>query len=306
MMSSFGNRRLEKEEDVFDQNAWDDYEWTEEMEQEARTAVDILSVITLSEEEREGFIVNASTYWDKFYDKHEARFFKNRKWLPREFVELIDGSLCSGPFLSGPPSFPGKDSRFRVLEVGSGPGNSVVPILENRWRGEDETFVYACDFSEKAVSLVKSSPSYNSQYCLAFQQDISKPNLTWPFPPECIDAICCIFVLSAINPDSFPQTIRNLCACLRPGGVIFFRDYGLYDLSQIRVKQGRCIGRNFYTRGDGTCAYFFEQDEVTKLFTDQGLIEKQIRTDRRLIVNRRKRLKMYRVYIQGKYQKPLF
>ncbi|KAL5107319.1 tRNA N 3 methylcytidine methyltransferase METTL2 [Taenia crassiceps] len=253
----------------------------EEMEQEARATVDVLSVVTLSEEERERFIINASSYWDKFYDKHEARFFKNRKWLPREFVELIDGSLCSGPFLSGPPAFPGKHSRFRVLEVGSGPGNSVVPILENRWRGEDETFVYACDFSERAVSLVKSSPSYNPQYCLAFQQDISKPDLTWPFPPEI---------------SSFPQTIRNLYACLRPGGVIFFRDYGLYDLSQIRVKQGRCIGRNFYTRGDGTCAYFFEQ----------GLVEKQIRTDRRLIVNRRKRLKMYRVYIQGKYQKPLF
>lgn len=115
------------------------------MEQEARATVAVLSVITLSEEERgklgrfshflptERFVANASTYWDKFYDKHEARFFKNRKWLPREFVELIDGSLCSGPFLSGPPSFPGKNSRFRVLEVGSGPGNSVVPILENRW-----------------------------------------------------------------------------------------------------------------------------------------------------------------------------
>lgn len=83
-------------------------------------------------------------------------------------------------------------------------GGRSSPLLANPFtlrRGEDETFVYACDFSEKAVSLVKSSPSYNPQYCLAFQQDISKPNLTWPFPPECVDAICCIFVLSAISPD---------------------------------------------------------------------------------------------------------
>ncbi|KAM3183768.1 hypothetical protein ACTXT7_009729 [Hymenolepis weldensis] len=303
-MSTFGNRRLQDEDDVFEQNAWDDYEWTEEMEQEVRAMLDVTSIITMSEEERECFVTKASSFWDKFYSKHESKFFKNRKWLPREFVELLDGSLCSGTFPHGPATFPGKESNLRVLEVGCGPGNSVAPILENRWRGENNTFVYACDFSEKAVALVKSSPHFSPQHCLPFQQDISKPNLTWPFPPESVDAICCIFVLSAISPANFAQTIQNLYACLRPGGLLFFRDYGLYDLSQVRFKQGRCIGRNFYTRGDGTCAYFFQQDEVTKLFTDEGFEEKQIRTDRRLIVNRRKKLKMYRVYIQGKFQKP--
>ncbi|KAM7541862.1 hypothetical protein Aperf_G00000018695 [Anoplocephala perfoliata] len=189
-MSSFGNRRLENEDNVFDQNAWDDYEWTEEMEQEARAMLDISSAITMSEEERERFVTEAANFWDMFYNKHESKFFKNRKWLPREFVELIDGSLCSGPFLFGPPTFPGKESNFRVLEVGCGPGNSVAPILENRWRGENNTFVYACDFSEKAIALIKSSLHYDAQHCFPFQQDISKPNLTWPFPPECIDAIC--------------------------------------------------------------------------------------------------------------------
>ena len=68
------------------------------------------------------------------------------------------------------------------------------------------------------------------------------------------------------KPSRFLQTIQNLKACLRPGGILFFRDYGLYDLSQIRAKQGRCIGRNFYIRGDGTCAYFFQQGNLIEDF----------------------------------------
>jgi tRNAThr (cytosine32-N3)-methyltransferase len=75
-------------------------------------------------------------------------------------------------------------------------------------------------------------------------------------------------------------------------------------MTQLRFKKNRLLSNNFYVRGDGTRVYYFESDEIVQLFGSKFTIE-QNAIDRRLIVNRLRKVKMYRVWLQGKFRKPL-
>ncbi|XP_062056354.1 tRNA N(3)-methylcytidine methyltransferase METTL8, mitochondrial [Lepus europaeus] len=200
--------------------------------------------------------------------------------------------------------FPGSNATFRILEVGCGAGNSVFPIL-NTLRNIPGAFLYCCDFAPGAVELIKSHSSYRAAQCCAFVHDVCDESSPYPFPDGVLDAILLIFVLSSIHPDRMQSVVNRLSKLLKPGGMLLFRDYGRYDKTQLRFKKGHCLSENFYVRGDGTRAYFFTKGEVHSMFYKAGLDEKQNLVDRRLQVNRKKQVKMHRVWVQGKFQKPL-
>ncbi|XP_052580508.1 tRNA N(3)-methylcytidine methyltransferase METTL8, mitochondrial isoform X2 [Peromyscus californicus insignis] len=207
-----------------------------------------------------------------------------------------------GPGKTG--RFPGSNATFRILEVGCGAGNSVFPIL-NTLQNFPGSFLYCCDFASEAVQLVKSHASYTEARCSAFVHDVCDDGLAYPFPDGVLDAILLVFVLSSVHPGRMQAVVHRLSRLLKPGGMLLFRDHGRYDNAQLRFKKGRCLSENFYVRGDGTRAYFFTKGEVHRMFCEAGLHEKQNLVDHRLQVNRKKQVVMHRVWVQGKFQKPL-
>ena len=136
---------------------------------------------------------------------------------------------------------------------------------------------------------------------------------------ESVDVVILIFIFSALSPSQWHKAVSNIYKVLRPGGEVLFRDYGRGDLAQVRFRKGRYLEENFYIRGDGTRVYFFDKDELIKIWTgklpssssseekhegDPDCFEVvDLGVDRRLLVNRAKQLKMYRCWMQGRFRK---
>ncbi|XP_036422127.1 mRNA N(3)-methylcytidine methyltransferase METTL8 [Colossoma macropomum] len=339
-----GARILTNPDDIFQHNMWDHVQWSPEEFEEARQKAEENSRERIPIEEQVRYDRDANMYWNGFYEMHQNKFFKNRQWLFSEFPELLPQGCeadhtswgqesgvtdlnsqggCHKDLLIDLPvlgqqqqhsssnsavkshnsvAFPGQHASFRILEVGCGAGNSVFPII-NTIR-ESNAFLYCFDFSSRAIQLVKEHPDYDPAVCHAFVQDVCDDAPLFPFPFESLDVILVVFVLSSIHPKRMQGVLNHLAGYLKHGGIILFRDYGRYDLSQLRFKIGQCLSENFYTRQDGTCVYFFTKDEVHQLFTNAGLEELQNLEDRRLQVNRGKKIVMHRVWMQSKYRKP--
>lgn len=186
--------------------------------------------------------LNARKNWDLFYKRNDTRFFRDRHWTTREFEELLSTNTQTDEHTD-------KESQKRLFEIGCGVGNFVFPLIEEK---HTNYYIYACDFSQRAVDFVKSNPLYDEKEIKAFQCDITSDSVFETIEADSLDIISLIFVLSAIHPNKFEVVFSNIFRLLRPGGVLLFRDYGLYDMAQLRFKPGNKIAENFYMRQDGT------------------------------------------------------
>lgn len=226
---------------------------------------------------------NNKKYWDLFYKRNETRFFKDRNWTVNEFREFVDEDLGSGV----------------LLEVGCGVGNFIFPLLS--W--SNIQYIHACDISPRAVDFVKQNPLYDTNKINAFTCDITQDSVLSQVPASSVDIATLIFVLSAIHPDKFSAVVKNLHSLLKPGGIVLFRDYGLYDMAQLRFKPGRKISDNLYMRQDKTRSYFFSTELVTELFTLNGFEIINCSYITRKTVNVKENIDVDRTFLQAKVKK---
>ncbi|KAJ8354319.1 hypothetical protein SKAU_G00218860 [Synaphobranchus kaupii] len=229
----------------------------------------------------------AQKNWDLFYKRNTTKFFKDRHWTTREFEEL---KACK--------KF--EAQKLVLLEAGCGVGNCIFPLLAE----DANIFVYACDFSPRAVEFVKENPLFCSKRCKVFQCDLTSEELQVNIPADSVDVVTLIFVLSAIHPDKMHLSLENIYRVLKPGGIVLFRDYGLYDHAMLRFKSGNKLGENFYVRQDGTRSFFFSRELLVELFTGAGFQSLVNEYVMRETVNKKEGLCVPRVFLQSKFSKP--
>lgn len=320
----FGSRYLEEGDNVYEFNAWDHVEPDDEYKAYAEVQYAKQRETPVSEFDRWRFNADPVKWWNLFYKNNTANFFKDRKWLKQEFPVLADVTRQD----AGPKV---------VLEVGAGAGNTAFPLMKQN--ENEQLMVHACDFSKTAVQVMRDSEHYEPRFMTADVWDVAAhaTEESDSLPPglgeESVDVVVLIFIFSALNPNQWDQAMRNIHRVLKPGGQVLFRDYGRGDLAQVRFKKGRYLADNFYIRGDGTRVYFFDKTELEYLWSEwtpergvpfvsqegetqetetaavptgqkDGLFEiLNLGIDRRLIVNRNRKLKMYRCWMQGHYRK---
>ena len=197
--------------------------------------------------------------WDAFHRQHAGvAFFKPRRYLLAEFPQL-------------------RGQELTVLELGCGNGSSCVPLL----LANPVARLVACDFAPAAVEAARQAVlSAGAGLSGRFAAFVADPSAMTPagfaealsaavvaagWPPVTrVDAVLAVFVLSAVPPLRLPPFLASVCTCVRPGGVVLVRDYGIYDQAHLRFSPAAACdasGRLFF-RQDGTLARFFDRDEL--------------------------------------------
>lgn len=281
---------------------------------------------------------SAARHWDVFYSKNQDRFFKDRHWTNREFEALkgISGSGNDDSAETKPPRAAdpeGEDQEAEsqilitgslqeqdnpvLLEVGCGVGNMVWPLLS----AIPNLLVHCCDFSPRAVEIVKKHPLAQSEgaeervHPFVFDITQSDPPLSsWILPhtfgrPTIISLI---FVLSAIPPQHHLPVLQSLFSLLAPGGSLIFRDYGRGDLAQLRFHSKVAWAEpsllsskyDYYKRGDGTMTFFFSPEYLEDLAKELTQVEEsEVKMITRVGVNRKKGVELRRNFVQAYWKK---
>ncbi|XP_020969124.1 methyltransferase-like protein 6 isoform X4 [Arachis ipaensis] len=138
-------------------------------------------------------------------------------------------------------------------KVGCGAENTIFPVIASY----PDAFVYACDFSPRAIELVKTHEDFKESCVRAFVSDLTVDDLCKEILPSSVDIVTMIFMLSAVSPEKMPLVLQNVRKIIKPNGYVLFRDYATEDLAQERFSgKDQKFSDNFYVRA---CLLLFER-----------------------------------------------
>ncbi|MEW5306051.1 MAG: hypothetical protein WDW36_008551 [Sanguina aurantia] len=262
--------------------------------------------------------------WEDFHFKSGASFYKERRYILREFPLLLHHSppytlQTSGTVEMDPHSLastfvqacPEKSAHhphqsqlppptpIHIVELGCGSGASLLPIL----RANPHCHVTGTDISPTSLQHFLAAArraGIAPERVHTFAADTASASQLARLGGLAAHILLIVFTLSALSPGRQSVMLGNAHACLVPGGHLMIRDHGLYDMAQMRMEGGQWLGEGqSYARKDGTLAYFFSVEELCARASDAGfqVLECKYATVRN--VNRKTGAVLDRVFIHG-------
>ncbi|XP_020575247.1 uncharacterized protein LOC110021186 isoform X1 [Phalaenopsis equestris] len=161
---------------------------------------------------KEKYERESKRYWDLFYKRHKNKFFKDRHYLDKEWGRYFEAR-----------------EKSVVLEAGCGVGNTIFPLVSTY----PDIYIHACDFSPRAIDIVKAHDRFRDDQINAFVCDLTLQDLNDLVPSSSVDIVTMVFVLSAVAPEKMPLVLQNIRKVIKPNGHILIRDYAWGDLAQV-------------------------------------------------------------------------
>ncbi|XP_076897732.1 uncharacterized protein LOC143551074 [Bidens hawaiensis] len=273
-----------------------------------------------------------SQSWNQFHARHSTgKFFKERRYLFKEFPELASCAEYSNVLEvgcgNGSTALPILRCKENILVFACDCSTEAldrateVIHASNVASVKDRFRPFCWDFSTcrapkwlicdscYETSLQKQNTSLPDNDINSSERDSNSTDITSSKKSECciggMDFVTLIFTLSAVPLHRMSAAIAECFSVLKPGGLLLFRDYGLYDMTMLRFEADQRVGFREYKRSDGTRSYFFSLDIARDLFLSVGFVEVELEYCCVKSVNRRKQKTMHRVWVHGKFQKPM-
>ena len=220
--------------------------------------------------------------WEIFHSRHDqGKFFKLKRYLVAEFPDVL-----------------AMDTEETVLlDVGCGNGAALVPFL----RVTDHLRAVAFDCSASAIKILRSfvEDTPNEERVQTHVCDLMSNPI--PLSDASVDVALLIFILSAVPVDRMPDVLSEVHRVLRPGSLLCFRDYGVYDLTHLRSTNEQWLGGKTFLRGDEkTMVTFFDLDMLRTLFVQCGFVVEELKYALVEVTNRKQARKWRRCFVHAK------
>ena len=234
----------------------------------------------------------AAATWNAFYARQGATFYKAKRYLGAAFPSIaLRCAECVDE---------GADARALLVELGCGSGAAVLPLL----RAEDRLDAVAVDVSSNAVALLRaaleSDRALSTRRLRTATLDVRCDAL--PVPDGSADFVLCVFTLSAVEPEAHGRVFAKALRALRPGGALLFRDFGLYDVKQLKCTR-RLAPQHYLVEGTGVQCHFFSTEKVAALAAAAGLTAEELKYCTVRNANRKTKKSIDRVFVHAVLRK---